>query len=202
MNFNRNLVNKNKLFQHSNLPTEENTLELIKNKNNLPVNEKVIDKEDYSNKDYLIKYLYKENPAFFEKFDLYDYLNSGSIGYVYKGAYKGPVKKQVAIKFIINKKRKEKENSNLEEINISKKLHNKNVTEIFAFYKNDKICYNIYCNNNQEEERNGKRRDSQKRNQRTGGKGGLQSGKCYQNKTAVRGAYAKVADKISGVQGP
>ena len=109
-----------------------------------------IDKDDYSYKYNLISFINKNNSEFFEKFDLGDYINSGSAGYVYRGVYKGKNMQQVAIKFLINKKQKEnreeKENEikNVNhEIAIQKKLHNKNIIEIYAYIKKEQIKYSV-----------------------------------------------------------
>lgn len=109
-----------------------------------------IDKDDYSNKNNMISLINKNDIGFFENFDLDEYINSGSIGYVYRATYKGKNRQQVAIKFLINKKRKEnrekKENETKsinQEIAISKKLHNKNIIEIFAYTKKENIKYSV-----------------------------------------------------------
>ena len=123
------------------LKTKESTTILSYNKN------------DYSKKEDLISYIKLSNPAFFEKFDLLEYLNSGSDGCVYRGMYKGTKKRQVAIKFLINKNKKEKVKKNInpnqtlqnfsKEINISKKLHNKGVTEIYAYFQNEEMSFSV-----------------------------------------------------------
>ena len=99
----------------------------------------IIDKDDYSNKQNLISFINENN---FEIIVLGDYINSGSAGVVYRATYKGKNKQQVAIKFLINKKhkenreKKENETKNVnQEIAISKKLHNKNIIEIYAYIK-------------------------------------------------------------------
>ena len=109
-----------------------------------------IDKDDYSNKYNIISFINKNNHEFFEKFDLCEFINSGSAGYVYRGIYKGKNKQQVAIKFLINKKQKEnrekKENDTKnvnQEIAISKKLHNKNIIEIYAYIKKEQMKYSV-----------------------------------------------------------
>ena len=108
---------------------------------------------DYSNKNNFISFLNNNNSSFFELFDLDEYINNGSAGYVYSGIYKGAIKKKVAIKFLINNKRKEKEkekenikkekSKTIQEIAISKKLHNKNIIEIYAFFKNENLNYSV-----------------------------------------------------------
>ena len=95
-------------------------------------------------------------PDFKDNFELLEYMNSGSVGVVYKGLYK-KTKKNVAIKFMINQKQKykkegkEKENEFLknenlnysQEIALSRKLHHKNTIEIYAYYKNPNIEYSV-----------------------------------------------------------
>ena len=108
---------------------------------------------DFNNRDYLISYIKNNNPSFFENFDLLEYINKGSSGFVYRGMYKGKNKKQVAIKFLMNKENKEKKNEALDlniqnekysqEINLSKKLHNKNITEIYGYYYNENMNFSI-----------------------------------------------------------
>ena len=104
-------------------------------------------KEDYSNRDKFLSFINSKNPAFFENFDLLEYINSGSTGCVYSGIFKGKNKKSVAIKFFISKKHKykynEKINNNIHEINLSRKLHHKNVTEMFGYYQSPEINYSI-----------------------------------------------------------
>ena len=111
----------------------------------------ISDIEDYSNLNHMIKYVNYNCSQFFETFDLGDYISKGSSGYVYKGMYKR-CKKQVAIKFFLNKNIKEKkekedkkenEKNINQEISLSKKLHNKNVIEIYAYFKNNKINYSV-----------------------------------------------------------
>ena len=115
-----------------------------------------LDQEDYTNKNNLISFINKNNSKFWEQFDLCEYINRGSAGYVYKGLYKGATKRQVAIKFIINKKQKEKMEMEMkekekekadstlnQEISISKKLHNKNVSQLYAFFKKGEMKYSV-----------------------------------------------------------
>ena len=101
--------------------------------------------EDYSNKDKMVSFITNNHSAFWEQFNLDEYLSGGSSGYVYKGMYKH-YKKPIAIKFLINRIKKDKKESGKtpnQEIAISKKFHNKNVTEIYAYFKNDKINYSV-----------------------------------------------------------
>ena len=95
---------------------------------------------DFTDKESLEKYLKQNYPAFYENFELSEYLSRGSVGQVYKGLYKAN-KRQVAIKIIKNRfgkssKDKEKINSRmLQEMNISTKLHNINVMETYVHSK-------------------------------------------------------------------
>jgi serine/threonine protein kinase len=104
-------------------------------------------REDYSNRDKFLSFINSKNPAFFENFDLLEYLNSGSSGCVYSGKFKGKNKKSVAIKFFISKKHKyiekKKTDNNIHEINLSRKLHHKNVTEMLGYYQSPEINYSI-----------------------------------------------------------
>ena len=104
---------------------------------------KKFEKKDYSNREIMISFINKKNPSFFEQFDIFEFISSGSVGYVYRGMFKSN-KGQIALKFLINKKRKEmkkkKEKKNFEkqilkEIQISKMLHNKNIIEIYGYFK-------------------------------------------------------------------
>lgn len=106
--------------------------------------------EDYSKKENILSFINSKNPEFFEKFELSQYINSGSSGYVYKGVFKGKNKKQVAIKFLINKKENQKEKEKNEknenkiyEINILRKLHQKNIIELYGYYQSSEINYSI-----------------------------------------------------------
>ena len=104
-----------------------------------------IEIEDYSRKDNMVSFITNNHSAFWEQFNLDEYISSGSSGYVYKGRYKH-YKKPIAIKFLINRIKKDKKESGktpTQEIAISKKFHNKNITEIYAYFKNDKINYSV-----------------------------------------------------------
>ena len=104
---------------------------------------KKFEKKDYSNREIMISFINKKNPSFFEQFDIFEFISRGSVGYVYRGMFRSN-KGQIALKFLINKKRKEmkkkKEKKNFEkqilkEIQISKMLHNKNIIEIYGYFK-------------------------------------------------------------------
>ena len=103
--------------------------------------------EDYSNRDNILSFINSKNPEFFEYFDLLEYLNRGNAGCVYRGIFKGKLKKQVALKFFINKTDKKKSNKKNEnenhEIKLSKKLHFKYITETFGYYQSPNINYSV-----------------------------------------------------------
>ena len=104
-----------------------------------------IGKEDYSNRNNMLLFINNNNSSFLEKFELNEFISSGSSGYVFKGIYKH-CKKPVAVKFLINGNKKENNDSKnrksqKQEIEISKKFHNKNITEVYDYFKKDKISY-------------------------------------------------------------
>ena len=69
-----------------------------------------------------------------ENFELTNYIGCGT-GIVYEGYLKKAKKKQnFAFKFKISEKKLDK---NSQEISIQKKLHHKNISEIYAFIKMD-----------------------------------------------------------------
>lgn len=110
-------------------------------------------KEYFCKKENLINHIKGVYPAFFQQFELQDYINSGSQGYVYKGRYKKDSdNRKYAFKFCLKKKREEqkeqkeqkekKESKNqYQEISIVKKLHHPNVNQILAFMKMDEGSY-------------------------------------------------------------
>ena len=91
--------------------------------------------ENFTKKEIVEEYIRQNYPPFFENFELSDYISSGSSGDVYKGYYKIN-RRQVAIKIIKSKHSKDKNKINsriLQEINISTKLHHKNVMETYVY---------------------------------------------------------------------
>ena len=94
------------------------------------------------NKNYMISTLKKKYPSFLEDFELEEYISSGSVGVVYSGKSKKAKKKQkLAFKFKIGNYKKD--NSDNQEISILRKLHHKNVTEIYAFLKMNDNCSSV-----------------------------------------------------------
>ncbi len=102
----------------------------------------VSDKGFYTKKENIISFLKENQPKFFENFELLQYVGKGSTGIVYEAKLKKSKKKQkYAIKFKISKNKKE--DKEVQEISILKKLHHIKITQIFAYTKiND---YSYYC---------------------------------------------------------
>lgn len=91
---------------------------------------------DFCKKKYMQDYINQYCPQFNEQFELLDYVNRGSTGYVYGIKSKIGNNRKYAVKFCIKKNREEKEDKNkYQEISIQKKLHHKNVNQILAFIK-------------------------------------------------------------------
>jgi len=108
----------------------------------------VSDKDYYSNLNNMKCFINKNGPNFFEKFELDEFLNYGSVGHVFKGKYKIN-QSPVALKFIINIKREKKEKRNnknknkneaSQEIKLWKKLHNPKIIQIYAHLKINDYC--------------------------------------------------------------
>ena len=111
---------------------------MIRNKYTKKQKNKYIKKiEYYKNKWNMLQILENQNNSNFkEKFELLNYINSGSAGVVYEGFYRKNRNKHVCFKFIINKSyenRKEKNYDKDKDINIQKKLKNKNIIEYYEY---------------------------------------------------------------------
>ena len=110
--------------------------------NNSEIKSPFIEEPDLTNKVELESFLKEKYSQFFDNFELSDFINSGSEGYVYKGFFKSN-KRQIAIKFTKFKYNKNNTNKEkvysriIQEMNISKKLHNKNIMETYAHVKID-----------------------------------------------------------------
>ena len=105
-------------------------------------NSDIPEKNRLKNKNYMISTLKQKYPSFLEAFELEEYINSGSVGVVYTGKSKKAKKKQkIAFKFKIGDYKKD--NSNNQEISILRKLHHKNITEIYAFLKMNDNCSSV-----------------------------------------------------------
>ena len=99
----------------------------------------ISDKNYYKDLAKMNEFLRQNCCKFSEEFELVNYINSGSSGIVYEGRTKRGKKKKLALKFQIE----EKKAKGTQEISILRKLHNKNITEIYAYIKmND---YSNFC---------------------------------------------------------
>ena len=107
--------------------------------------------DNYLNINYMNKYLKDNCKEFYEKFELLESLKSGSAGAVYSGRLRGKSNaKQIAFKFLFdnkeNRNSKEKNKKNNEankhyEISVHGVLKNKNIPEIYGYYKiQDSSC--------------------------------------------------------------
>lgn len=101
------------------------------------------EKDHYTKLDNINNFLDEFYPKFKENFELTNYINCGGTGIVYEGLLKkGKKKQKLAFKFKINQRKKNDKES--QEISILKKLHHKNITEIYAFIRmNDE--YSHFC---------------------------------------------------------
>ena len=89
------------------LSTKATTVNKLPNKNSSPKN--IDDKDYFCIKDNMVSYIEKIYPEFYEQFELNNFINSGSVGYVYEGSYKYSCNNQKnAFKICIDKKRDEK----------------------------------------------------------------------------------------------
>ena len=89
----------------------------------------------FREKNFASSYLYKNCQAFSEDFELTNFISCGGTGVVYEGKMKKKKNKQkLAFKFKFSKKQN-KDKDEFQEIGILKKLHNKNITNIYAFTK-------------------------------------------------------------------
>ena len=92
-------------------------------------------KMKYREKNFLSSFLDKNCPSFSEDFELTKFISCGGTGVVYEGQMRKKKNKQkLAFKFKFSKKQN-KDKDEFQEIGILKKLHNKNITNIYAFTK-------------------------------------------------------------------
>ena len=105
---------------------------------NISLNESKVsspnDKDYYHDIDKINEYLNKNYEKFYENFELTNFISYGGTGIVYEGKLKkGKKNQKLAFKFKLNQNKKKDKDT--QEISILKKLHHKNVTEIYAFIK-------------------------------------------------------------------
>ena len=92
------------------------------------------DKDYYNQIENMNNYIKENYPKFSENFELLNFINSGSTGTVYEGKIKkGRGRKN--LKFAIKFKIEQNHSKETQEISILKKLHQKYITEIYAFIK-------------------------------------------------------------------
>ena len=100
------------------------------------------DKKLYNNLQIMKKFISEKYNKFYENFELTNFISAGGTGKVFEGYLKRAKKKQnLAFKFKISDKKQLDKDS--QEISILKKLHHKNITEIYAFIKMDD--YSNFC---------------------------------------------------------
>ena len=90
-----------------------------------------------------MNYFLEDNyPYFFDNFELIEYVDRGSTGIIYKGKSKNADNKNIyCFKFIVQDKNKPRIKSKYNEIINHKKLHQKYISQILAFYKINDIDY-------------------------------------------------------------
>ena len=93
--------------------------------------------KDYYNSLEIMNAHLKENYSkFFDNFELTNFISYGGTGRVYEGRLKNIKNKQkLAFKFKMALDRNKKNDKDSQEISILRKLHHKNITEIYAFIK-------------------------------------------------------------------
>ena len=109
-----------------------------------------VDKEYYCDIQNMNSYIKDAYPTFGEQFELIEFINSGSNGYVYSGRNKNSKDNtKFAFKFCIKNKNKEneskrKESDQYQEVHYIKKLHHKYINQMYAFIKmNDTSFFSI-----------------------------------------------------------
>ena len=94
------------------------------------------DKDFYNNLENMNAHLKENYSKFFDNFELTNFISYGGTGRVFEGRLKNIKRKQkLAFKFKIAQDRKNKNDKDSQEISILRKLHHKNITEIYAFIK-------------------------------------------------------------------
>lgn len=112
------------------------------NPNTIQEKKPVIDKNYYTIKENIEKHIQGVYPIFNEQFELNNFLNSGSEGYVYEGRYKQSSNNQkYAFKFCFQRDDRKDSKNRFQEISIVKKLHHKNINQILAFIKMNETSY-------------------------------------------------------------
>ena len=150
-----NIIYEEKKINCYNKKYEDKIVPFTRNTNNIENQNEMWNsnngKDYYSNINNMCSFLKTYKPKFFEDFELIEFINNGSVGYVYKGNVKKS-KKPIAMKFIMNQNRKDKKEKKgssqkefYQEFEINRKLHNPHINEIYALTKinNDSYLYVI-----------------------------------------------------------
>ena len=134
----------NNLQSKTDYSTNATTKKQILNNYNLKYSSNLEDfKTKYKEKKTLSNFLNKNCPSFNEDFELIKFISTGGTGVVYEGQMRKKKNKQkLAFKFKYSKKQNQ-DKDEFQEIGILKKLHNKNITNIYAFTKVGKEMH--YC---------------------------------------------------------
>ena len=96
-------------------------------------------KEYFKNIENMKAFLKEGCQHFNDNFELLNFVNSGSCGVVFEGKLKKNPNKRVGLKFLMGKIQEEKKDKNtqkkLKELYFQRKLHHKNITELYGFYE-------------------------------------------------------------------
>ena len=130
---NEKQVPKSQLANNNMIPSENR--DIAESNCNISTMASQNDKQLYNSLPKMKEFISEKYNKFFENFELTNFISSGGTGKVFEGYLKRAKKKQnLAFKFKISEKKLDKDS---QEISILKKLHHKNITEIYAFIKMD-----------------------------------------------------------------
>ena len=139
-------ISEEKKINYYNKKYEEKVIPFTRNTNNIENQNEIynsnIGKDYYSNINNMCSFLKTNKPKFFEDFELIEFINNGSVGYVYRGNVKKS-KKSIAMKFIMNDNKKDKKDKKefFQEFEINRKLHNPHINEMYALTKINNDSY-------------------------------------------------------------
>ena len=133
-----------KINNKSNNHTNKNCIKKNQIYSNIQKNISQIQKNISQRKQNIIKYISNlKYSNFSEKFELLNYINSGSSGVVFKGFDKKYPNYHLCFKFLMNKKRENKKNKiknkTLKEIIIHNKLKNDNIIKYYNYIEKKNI---------------------------------------------------------------
>ena len=142
-------ISEEKKINYYNKKYEEKVIPFTRNTNNIENQNETYNsnngKDYYSNINNMCSFLKTNKPKFFEDFELIEFINNGSVGYVYRGNVKKS-KKSIAIKFIMNDNKKDKKDKKdkkefFQEFEINRKLHNPHINEMYTLTKINNDSY-------------------------------------------------------------